>query len=144
MNRYLTTLPAIALIALTSASCSSKQLAVGQSSYSSVAGTLRAVEGAPIDKTVRATVAAMKTLSMQPRIRENDAFRALVVVESVFGAISQSHEVRVNFDWLTDTATEIRIRILGRRDQARLERIEPFLRELGETEALRRIERVLA
>ena len=42
---------------------------------------------------------------MKPMVRDKDSFRALVVGESVFGALAQSHEVRVHIEWLSDTTT---------------------------------------
>ena len=125
--RYVATTVAI-LAGLILAACSaSAKLKPGESDYSY--GNLRAVESAEYEKVVKATVAAMKELKMKPLVRENDSFRALIVGESVFGALAQSHEVRVHIEWLSDATTQVRRRILGRRDETRLRRLLSEIRK---------------
>ena len=108
-------------IAVAIAGCSSPPLEPGKSEYSGgLGGTLTAVEKAPYGKTVAATKAAMDKLAMRPSEQERDAFRSFIVGEATYGALSQTHEVRVWVTRLTDETTQIEMRIMGRRDEERL------------------------
>ena len=108
-------------VAVLVASCAStRTLEPGQVDYSAVGGTLTAVEAAPFDKVVRSTLDAMQKLKLQPMERDRDGFRVFIVGETVFGSLSQTHEVRVWVTRVTDATTQIEMRILGRRDEGRL------------------------
>lgn len=100
-------------------SCSSTP-DVGTSSYAGMSGELVSNEPAPFDKVTAATKRAMTKLRLSPTLYEQDAFYALWVGEMTFGAIAQSHEIRVRVTRLTADTTEIRIRVLGRRDESRV------------------------
>ena len=95
----------------------------GESNYSWLGGTLTVVEGSAYGATVHATMAAMSQLQLSPTVYEQDGFRASIAGSSTFGRFNQSHEIRVWVDNLSDSATKIRMRISGRRDQARLRTI---------------------
>ena len=106
-------------VAVLVASCAGT-LEPGQVDYSAVGGTLTAVEAAPFSKVVSATMDAMQKLKLQPMERDRDGFRAFIVGETVFGSLSQTHELRVWITRLTDATTQIEMRIVGRRDEGRL------------------------
>ena len=115
-------------VAVLVASCAST-LEPGQVDYSAVGGTLTAVEAAPFTTVVRATTDAMQKLQLRPMERERDGFRVFIVGETVFGSLSQTHEVRVWVTRLTDATTQIEMRILGRRDEGRLTALHSEIRK---------------
>jgi hypothetical protein len=94
-------------------------------------GELVSNEPAPFDKVTRATKEAMTKLRLGPTLFERDAFYAMWVGEMAFMETAQSHEVRVRLTRLTADTTEIRIRIVGWRDENRaravLEEIQGIL-----------------
>lgn len=102
------------------AGCASKP---GDVHYAFIAGTLTAVEGASYKKVLQSVNKAMASLQLRPLEREQDGFRALIVGESNFGVLPQSHEIRVWVKRVTDSTTQIKYRIIGRRDQSRLRAI---------------------
>jgi|RhiMethySRZTD1v2_1073278.scaffolds.fasta_scaffold67779_2 hypothetical protein len=95
----------------------------GDSSYGPISGTLTAVEPAEFETTRKATMAAMNDLRLRPMERDRDGFRSFIVGESIFGSLSQSHEVRVWVERKAEDKTKIEMRILGRRDRDRLEQL---------------------
>jgi hypothetical protein len=113
-----------------SVACGCSSLEPGQSRYSGfLAATLTAVEAAPYDNVVKATSQAMKGLELKPMEREGDAFRTLFVGETVMGQLPQTHEVRVWVTRLSESTTQVEIRIVGRRDESRLRAIHDEIRK---------------
>jgi hypothetical protein len=72
---------------------------------------------------------AMRRLRLKPSERDRDTFQTLIVGETVFGALSQSHEVRVWVSQLTPSTTQLEFRIVGRRDEQRLRNIHAEIRK---------------
>lgn len=108
---------------------SGTSLEPGETAYSSFSGDFEAVEAAPYRKAVRATMEAMEKLDLKPMERDRDGFRTFIVGESVFGNISQSHEIRVWVTRVTEESTHIEIRIVGRRDEGRIRTIHEGIRK---------------
>ena len=107
-------------------------LVPGISSCSTIAGRVTAVEEASYDRVFAATMKAMKELQLRPMVYERDAFRTLIVGETVFGAVGQTHEVRVHLTRVDDSNTKLEMKILGRRDNQRLKAIlDEIRKELG-------------
>jgi len=117
------------LAAVLVTSCSGQSLKPGESDYGGAGGTLTAVEPASYEEVIQATNAAMKGLDLKPDIRERDGFRTFIVGETIMGQVSQSHEIRVWISRLTDRTTQIEMRILGRRDEQRLQAIHQEIRQ---------------
>lgn len=109
--------------------CSLKPIDSGETSYGAIAGTYKAVEAAPFKNVLKATMEAMQSLQLRPMVHDNDAFKALIVGESVFGKISQTHEIRVHIRNEGEAKTEIEMRIVGRRDEDRLRTIHAEIRK---------------
>jgi len=101
----------------------------GDVHYAGVRGTLTAVETASYKKVLQSVSSAMADLQLKPLEREQDGFRALIVGESNFGVLAQTHEIRVSVKRLTDSTTEIKYHIVGRRDQSRLRAIHSEVRK---------------
>jgi hypothetical protein len=119
-----------ALTVTSSIGCGGKSLKPGDTDYGSVSGTFTSVEQAPYQKVVKATTTAMQGLAMKPMERDRDGFRTFLVGESVFGQVSQSHEVRVWITRLTEDTTRLEMRILGRREEQRLRVLHGEIRKL--------------
>ena len=117
------------IVTLAAPGCSNVGLKPGTAEYGSVSGTLTAVEEARYEKVFSATITTLKELELRPNVRDRDKFRALIVGQVVMGSLGQGHEVRVHVTWLSDATTEIRMRIVGRRDETRLQRILAGIRE---------------
>jgi hypothetical protein len=98
-------------------------LKVGDSHYAPVDGMLISVEAAPYDAVVKASFKAMQVLELRPDQRERDEFRTILVGESNFGRLPQTHEIRVWIKRQSEGATELKLRIVGRRDEDRLRAI---------------------
>lgn len=98
-------------------------LKVGDTHYAPVDGMLISVESAPYDDVVKASFEAMKGLDLKPDQRERDEFRTIIVGESNFGRFPQTHEIRVWIKRQAEGSTELKMRILGRRDEDRLRAI---------------------
>lgn len=129
MRKTLSVLSLVSLVSLGwSCAGSSTSLEPGQSQYSAVSGMFSAVEPASYESVVRATMQAMEKLRLNPLERDRDGFRTAIVGESVFGNLSQSHEVRVWISRLTSSTTQIDIRVLGRRDEGRIRTIHEEIR----------------
>jgi hypothetical protein len=127
MNQLPAILTLSFLVAL-AASCSSGAVKPGTMTYSTLDGMLTSVEVAPYKRVIRATTEAMRRLELRPMERDRDGFRTLIVGETVFGRLSQSHELRVWITRLTESTTRIELRILGRRDEQRLRQIHGEIR----------------
>ena len=110
--------------------CGASSLKPGETDYGTVSGTFTSVEAAPYRTVVQATMKAMRGLAMKPMEHEGDGFRTFLVGESVFGQLSQSHEVRVWISRLTDDTTKLEMRILGRREEDRLRVLHGEIRKL--------------
>jgi hypothetical protein len=95
----------------------------GEEQYSGLGGTLSKVLEAPFPETCAATMAGMGNLGLSPKEWERDGFRAMIVGETVMGQVSQSQEVRVWVTRTSETTTKIEMRIVGRRDENRLQQI---------------------
>ena len=108
--------------------CSSTP-APGESSWSPARGVLIAVEEGDLLTVTNATVAAMKELGLSPARRRSDAFSTLVVGEVLMGALSQRTEVRVDLARLSEATTEIKMRILFRRDRQKLDQVLEGIRK---------------
>lgn len=133
LRRTLATAPAAAALLVSGAllsawSCSGPSLKPGESEYSGFAGMLATVESAPLAAVIEATTGAMAKLHLQPVVRDRDGFRAFVVGETVMGQVSQIHEVRVWITRIDEHATRIEMKILGRRDEARLRALHAEIR----------------
>ncbi len=109
--------------------CSLKPLDSGESSYGGIAGTYKAVEAAPFQQVLKASMEAMQSLQLRPMVHDSDAFKALIVGESVFGKISQTHEIPVHIRNEGEAKTEIEMRIVGRRDEDRLRAIHAEIKK---------------
>lgn len=99
--------------------CSS--LKPGEMSYSVAAGDLVAVEAAEFGRVRMATMEAMRELGLHPMERQGDALSALICGEVMVGVIPQEREIRVRLSQLTESTTEIRMRILFTRNREKLE-----------------------
>ncbi len=119
----------LSCLALWLPGCSLGSLDSGESSYGGVVGTYKAVEAAPFKNVVKAAMEAMQSLQLRPMLRDNDAFKAFIVGESVFGKISQTHEIRVHIRNEGESKTEIEMRIIGRRDEDRLRAIHAEIKK---------------
>ena len=128
MNRSIAI--AAAFAAFLAAGCGSTSLKPGESDYGSVSGTFTSVEPAPYQKVVKATTKAMTGLAMKPMERDRDGFRTVIGGESVFGHVSQTHEVLVWITRLTEDTTRLEMRIRGRRDEERLRVLHSEIRKL--------------
>jgi hypothetical protein len=76
----------------------------------------------PLDDVVRATHKALKTLQLRPMEQDRDGFSAEIVGEVSYGSL-ESSEIRVRLSRLTDSTTEIHMRILFRRDETRMRQV---------------------
>jgi hypothetical protein len=94
----------------------------GETSYG-FGGTLSKVLEAPLPETCAATMAGMRKLDLTPMEQERDAFRAMIVGDTIMGPLSQEQEVRVWLTRVSDNVTRIELKIIGRRDESRLKAI---------------------
>lgn len=92
----------------------------GTSVYSR--GVLRATVENPLDEVVRATQKALKTLQLKPMGTQRDGFSAEIVGEVSYGPL-ESSEIRVRLSRLSESTTEIHMRILFRRDETRMRQV---------------------
>lgn len=80
--------------------------AVGAGTYAYVSGQLKATESASLDRLWPATQAAVGDLQFSPTSKQKDALGAKLVARS-----SADKKIQINLKKITDTSTEIRIRV---------------------------------
>jgi hypothetical protein len=118
-----------AWIVVAAAGCATASLQPGETSYSMANGILTAVEAAGIRQVRSAAVKAMKELGLRPHERDSDAFSALVVGSVTVGVVPQQRDLRVRMERLTESTTELRLRILFTRDKVKLEQVLETIRK---------------
>lgn len=101
---------AVALVGLSQTGCvllvAGGAAAAGAGTYAYVQGELKATESAPLDRVWAATQAAVTELELPITSRHKDALGARLLART-----SSDKKVEINLKKVTDTTTEIRIRV---------------------------------
>ena len=105
---------------------------VGKSTYYPGRGTLVATVAAPLGRAMGAANTSMEKLFLRPMIVDRDGFSARIDGSANFGAVDQSHEIRVHLNSVDASKTRIEFHILGRRDEGKLRQLLAEIeKELG-------------